>query len=217
MASSERKHHRQSIRLPAYDYTQAGAYFVTLCTHRRELLFGQVIDQALVLNACGRIAQEEWLASEAIRHEIELDSFVIMPNHLHGIVWIVQKTNVGATGWSPARRNQPSLQQGHSPTRQSQPPLQDKPQRPVPKSLGAFIGGYKSAATKRINQTRGTPGLPVWQRNYWEHIIRTERALNAIREYIEDNPACWALDTYNPLSTKRDPRAVDLWRLLQEP
>jgi hypothetical protein len=82
--------------------------------------------------------------------------------------------------------------------------------------LGAFIGGYKSAATKRINQTRGTPGLPVWQRNYWEHIIRTGRALNAIREYIEDNPARWALDTYNPVATERDSRAADLWRLLHE-
>jgi len=82
------KHHRRSIRLPDYDYTSPGAYFVTICTHQGELLFGKSMGEAVVLSEYGQIAHEEWVASEHIRREIELDAFVIMPNHLHGIVWI---------------------------------------------------------------------------------------------------------------------------------
>lgn len=189
------RHHRRSIRLKGYDYSSPGAYFVTICTHRQEPLFGEVGDGEMVLSKFGQIAHDEWLASPNIRREIELDAFVVMPNHIHGIVWIV----VGATGRSPLH--------GQSPLR---------PRGPAPKSLGAFVAGYKSAVTKRINQRRDTPGHPVWQRNYWEHIVRTERALDAIRRYIADNPVRWSLDRYNPAATGRDPRAADLWRLLQE-
>ncbi len=91
-------------------------------------------------------------------------------------------------------------------------------QRPVgmkPGSLGAIVGNFKSVTARRINRSRGTPGEPVWQRNYWEHIIRSEEALQAIRRYIEENPLRWALDTYNPAMIRRDPHAVELWRLLQ--
>lgn len=100
-----------------------------------------------------------------------------MPNHIHGIVWIVADDNdiAGATGRSPL-----------------------PPRGPTPKSLGSFIAGYKSAVTKRINEIRGTPGNPLWQRNYYERIIRNERELDAIRRYIWDNPAHWAEDSENP-------------------
>ncbi|HIC92934.1 MAG TPA: hypothetical protein EYP09_01605 [Anaerolineae bacterium] len=100
-----------------------------------------------------------------------------MPNHLHGIVWIVADDNdiVGATGRSPL-----------------------PPRGPTPKSLGSFIAGYKSAVTKRINEICGTPGNPVWQRNYYEHIIRNEQDLDAIRRYVWDNMAHWAEDPENP-------------------
>jgi hypothetical protein len=81
--------------------------------------------------------------------------------------------------------------------------------------LGAFIIGFKSTVTKQINQLRGTPSLPVWQRNYYEHIIRNEAALTAIREYIEQNPRRWELDRYNPIATGRDPQAAVLWELLK--
>ena len=83
-----KKHRRRSIRLPGYDYTSPGAYFVTICTHQGELLFGDVVDGEVALNEQGQIPYEEWLASEQIRQEVELDAFVIMPNHVHGIVWI---------------------------------------------------------------------------------------------------------------------------------
>ncbi|MBA2224698.1 transposase [Thermogemmata fonticola] len=203
------RHHRRSIRLKGYDYTQPGAYFVTLCTHERAHLFGRVVDGKMVLNDFGEIVREEWFRSADIRAEIELhpDEFVVMPNHVHGIVWIVDNAvatgpNVGATGRSP---------------------LHEYPPRgPAKRSLSSFIAGFKSAVTTRINQMRGTPGTPVWQRNYYEHIIRdnvgvTSRSpLQAIRRYIRDNPLRWYLDRYNPDAAGSDPLAREIWRMLND-
>jgi len=107
MPTAPERHHRRSIRLKGYDYTRPGAYFITICTHNREPLFGRVVDGEMVLNALGEIVWEEWFRSARIRDEIELfpDEFVVMPNHVHGIVWIVETRDhtppVGATGWSP--------------------------------------------------------------------------------------------------------------------
>ena len=196
------KNHRRSIRLKGYDYTQPGAYFVTICTHGREILFGHVVDGEMALNEYGEIVREEWFRSTEIRAEVELfhDEFVIMPNHIHGIVWIVETDNpsvVGAHGHVGAHGRAPLL-----------------PQRP-PRSLGSFIAGFKSIVTKRINTLRNTPGAPVWQRNYYEHIIRNDRALNAIRRYIAANPACWHLDRYNPNATGRDPWTAEIDHVLR--
>ena len=172
------RHRRRSIRLKAYDYTQPGAYFVTLCTHRHVPLFSRVVDGDMVLTPFGEIVREEWFKTACVRpygvlHE---DEFVVMPNHIHGILWIV---DVGAR-----RRRAPTTHEqfGH----------------PVSGSLPTIIRAFKSAATRRINALRGTPGARVWQRNYYEHIIRNERALDAIRRYIVYNPARWCLDRYNP-------------------
>ncbi|MGD2027948.1 MAG: hypothetical protein PVI99_09040 [Anaerolineales bacterium] len=176
MVNNNQSHHRQSIRLKGYDYTSPGAYFVTLVTWQREPVFGEVIDGKMVLNEIGRIVREDWEKTEKIRKEITLDTFVIMPNHLHGIVWIepvdesdIQPIVVGAHGRAPLRKNIAKIH------RQS-------------KSLGAMIAGFKSAATKRVNQHRGLPGHPLWQRNYYDHIIRSQKELNNIRNYIKSNP-----------------------------
>jgi REP element-mobilizing transposase RayT len=192
-----KRHHRRSIRLRGYDYTQAGAYFVTICTRNREPLFGQVVDGKLELNDCGEIVKEEWFRTAEVRPNVELfeEEFVVMPNHIHGIIWIVVEP-VGAT-----RRVAPT--DGH-------------PHGPMPDSLGAMIGLFKSNVTKRINAHCGTPGARVWQRNYYEHIIRTDRAMNAIRRYIAENPLRWHLDRYNPDATGPDFQARDLWQMLQE-
>jgi len=96
-------------------------------------------------------------------------------------------------------------------------PTTEPPRGPAPRSLGAIIGQFKSLATKRINVLRGTPGARVWQRNYWEHIIRNERTLEAIRRYIVYNPARWAWDRYNPDAIGPDPWARDIWRMMQIP
>jgi putative transposase len=187
MEYDRRKHHRRSIRLPDHDYRSPGAYFITICTHQGKPLFGEVVDGDVVLNEYGQIAHEEWLASEDIRREIELDAFVIMPNHVHGIVWIRD------TGDDPAVGT-------HNVGAHSRAPLH----RP-PRSLGSFIAGYKSAVTTRINRmrgVRGTPGAPVWQRNYYERIIRDDAALGRIREYVQHNPARWAEDRLHPAAPR---------------
>jgi REP element-mobilizing transposase RayT len=180
------KHHRRSIRLRGYDYARPGAYFVTICTRERECLFGDAANGAMNLNEYGKIAYEEWIRSATIRHEIRLDEFIVMPNHLHGIVILTDgrgSHSVGATGRSP-------LQPAHEP--------QTFRPGPPKNSLGSFIAGFKSATTQRINRIRGTPGMSLWQRNYYEHVIRNEDELNQIRTYISENPLKWELDENHP-------------------
>jgi putative transposase len=166
-----------SIRLQGYDYTQDGAYFVTLCTHQRALLFGDVVGDDMELNTLGCIVLEEWERTATLRPYIELDAFVIMPNHLHGIIII----NWGDVG---ARRAVPLQTEWFG--------------KPVSDSIPTVVRAFKSATTRRVNQVRLTPGEPVWQRNYYEHIIRSEGALNQIRQYIHLNPANWLSDENHP-------------------
>ena len=172
-------HHRRSIRLKNFNYAQNGVYFVTLCTYNQECSFGNVIDGKMVLNDAGRIAVDEWKKSAIIRNEIELDEFIVMPNHIHGIVIIVKS----------CRGDRPV-----APTKPIAPMNKYKPNGPPPKSIGSLIAGFKSAVTKHINENRGTPGMPVWQRNYYEHIIRNKNEWYRIREYIRRNPERWGLD-----------------------
>jgi REP element-mobilizing transposase RayT len=151
-----------------------------LVTATRALLFGDVVDQAVHLSRFGEIVYEEWMASGTIRSELTLDKWVVMPNHVHGIVWF--------EGTDPARPKATTL-----------PPGRPAPVQRPPRSLGAFVAGFKGACTKRINVLRDTPRAPVWQRNYYERVIRNERQLNALRQYILDNPANWAKDIENPI------------------
>jgi len=189
MKYDPRFHHRRSIRLKGYDYTGAGAYFVTLVTHPRERLFGEISDGEIRLNQFGQIAYMEWMKTAEIRLNVELyeDEFVMMPNHVHGLIWIVEHDpGVGATG--------PVAPTGHGGPGMA--PNQNRSL--IPSSLGAIIGQYKTAVAKRINALRGTPGVHVWQRNYHEHILRNDRELKAIRNYIDANPANWENDEENP-------------------
>ncbi len=166
-----------------------------LCAHNRECLFGDVVNSEMQLSAIGTIVLEEWLRSPEIRAEIELDEWIIMPNHLHGIVVIV-----GAHGGAPNAPDTPGG--GHdTPNRaDSRPPL-----RRQPRSLGSFIAGFKSAVTTRVNTIYDSGGAKLWQRNYHEHIIRNERELNAIRAYIQNNPTKWAADRDNARNTRQFP------------
>jgi len=176
-------HHRRSIRLKGYDYSQAGLYFVTICTQDRECIFGEIIDDCRgtmhrALNEYGRIAEKEWIKTSEIRSNIHLDVFVIMPNHIHGIIRI-NGDPVGAycnTPLSP-NMNQSSFK---SPSN----------------NIGAIIRGYKSSVTKQINILRNKPGVPVWQRNYYGHIIRDKKSYHQISEYIQTNPLKWRDDKY---------------------
>jgi REP element-mobilizing transposase RayT len=152
-------HSRKSIRLKGYDYSQTGAYFVTICAHNREILFGMVGNDKSQLNKFGQIVETEWLITAQIRENIELDEYAIMPNHFHGILLITDN------GMGTALRAHTIEQFG----------------KPVSGSLPTIIHSFKSTVTKQINQLRNTPGSSVWQRNYYEHIIRNEDGLNRIR------------------------------------
>jgi REP element-mobilizing transposase RayT len=179
-------HHRHSIRLPAYDYSTPAAYFVTICTDGRECVFGEIADGAMVLNECGEIVQQMWDNLPDHYPCVQLDQFVIMPNHVHGIIVITDDGHPAVGAGSP----RPGFA-GHGETGGATPPLR----RP---SLGNIVGYFKYQSTKHINTLRHTPGLPVWQRNYYEHVIRDDHDLAAIRDYIAANPARWMLARNHP-------------------
>ncbi len=156
-------HHRRSIRLPGHDYARPGLYFVTLCTADRRPLFGTVVNGRMALNDAGRVVREEWQRSAAIRSEIELDEWIVMPDHFHAIARI---RKAGDPPVAPTIRATGA----------------------APRSLGALIAGFKSASGRRINDLRQTPGVPVWHRDYYDIIIRDAAALANIRAYIRFNP-----------------------------
>jgi REP element-mobilizing transposase RayT len=162
---------RRTIRLPEYDYSLPGAYFITICTHGQKSLFGEIVDGVMQLNDFGSIVEIEWMKTPQIRHEIELGDFVIMHNHFHAIV-IIHDHPVGAYGHTP---------------------LPEKFASPS-RTIGALIRGFKGSVTKSINLFRHTPGQPVWQRNFYEHIIRNEQDMQMISEYIIANPAAGSTD-----------------------
>jgi REP element-mobilizing transposase RayT len=174
MSFDPEEHHRRSIRIKGYDYSQPGAYFVTICARDRECLLGSV----LRLNEFGEIAQRCWEEIPGHFPSVELDAFVVMPNHIHAILVVL--------GRGTACRAPTTEQFG----------------RPIVGSIPTIVRTYKSAATRRINALRATAGVSVWQRNYYEHLIRTQRELQSIREYILGNPAHWSEDRDNPAMTK---------------
>ena len=178
------KHYRRSIRLPGYDYSQPGAYFITICTQGRICLLGDVADGVMVLNDAGRIVANCWKAVPCHFKWVELDEFVVMPNHLHGIINIVD-----AGRGTACRAPTPGEQFG----------------RPQADSLTTVIRSFKSAATNSINLARNSQGQRVWQRNYYEHVIRNDSDLNRIRHYISENPAKWSEDPDNPGNIKCPP------------
>ena len=136
----------------------------------------------MLLNAYGRVVEEEWLRTGRLRSEVELDVYVVMPNHVHGLVTVNETVDRNSTGRATQRV---------APTRSS------FPKGPVGGSVGAIIGQFKSAMTKRIDTLRGSSVIPIWQRNYYDHVVRDENELARVREYIANNPAKWALDEYN--------------------
>ena len=179
-------HHRRSIRLPGYDYTQAGSYFITIVTHHRECIFGEVMAGEMRLSRLGEIAEEEWFRTPVLRPYVVVhpEGFVVMPNHVHGILWIVELDDDPGRGAASLRPYSGEIL---------------KPTNVIPGSLGAIIRGYKSAVTNRINKLRYTPGTHIWQRNYYEHILRNSADLEAIASYIRANPVAWTHDREYPL------------------
>jgi REP element-mobilizing transposase RayT len=212
------EHHRRSIRLREFDYSRAGAYFLTICACNQEPLFGQIVNGEMALNEFGQIVEEEIKRTGEIRQNFTIDRYGVMPNHVHIIVVI---SNVGANGSSPEMPSNESVganggspgipgnesvgANGSSPGVSvightgacSSAPLRKSSFRLKPNTIGSFVAGFKSTTTKRINTIRNTRGHPVWQRNYYEHVIRDERELNKIRRYIINNPPQWEYDREN--------------------
>jgi putative transposase len=175
------KHHRRSIRLKGWDYSSSGLYFLTICTQDRACLFGRVIEGEMHLGRWGVVVAEEWLKSEKIRQEIAFDAWVIMPNHFHAIVQIQRSDH-----WdNPTYCNDARLAAGLRPIMR-------------PRSISSLVAAFKAASTTRINVMRETPGIKVWQRNYYESIIRTDRGLERVRAYIKANPQKWYNDQLHP-------------------
>jgi REP element-mobilizing transposase RayT len=184
------KHHRRSIRLPNYDYSQVGAYYVTIVTWHREYLFGEVLNGEMKLSKFGLVAKGQWEKLPKRFPNIELGAYVIMPTPMHGIIAIIHGR--GTAG----NRNDFD---GESSRRA---PTPERFQKPVKGSLPTIVRSYKSSVAYRINLMRGTQGVPVWQRNYYEHIIRDEQDLQNKTDYIEANPMLWDEDDENPLNIK---------------
>ena len=193
-SANSRTPHRSSTRLREFDYASSGAYFVTICAAQKAHLFAGISSGEVQRSDIGEVILEEWERMGMLRVEVRLDAFVVMPNHVHAIVWIERPT-VGARLASPLRRDDDFLRAGQ---RELAVSKHKSPQTPAfgvrSGSLGAIVGGFKSAVTKRVNEARATPNTPIWQRNYHDRIIRNDRELNAVREYIAHNPKNWSLD-----------------------
>jgi len=162
---------RKSIRLKEYDYSRSGEYFVTICTKNHECVFGSIINGQMDLNEKGRIVNRCWKGIPEHFSNVELDEYVIMPNHIHGIV-IINEIDMNCRGevTSPLRK----------PT------------------LGKIAAYFKYQSTKLINELHGAPSAKVWQRNYYDRIIRNEKELQNIRDYIANNILAWAIETEHP-------------------
>ncbi|MEM9951748.1 MAG: transposase [Chloroflexota bacterium] len=174
---------RKSPRLKGYDYTSDGAYFVTICTQERYLLFGNVVNSEMRHDSLGALARHHWLDLPNHFDTVELDYFVVMPNHFHGIVvinnYLYEKVETGLT-----------------PT--TNPIVGDAPVRPTKTkypTLGLIIGSFKAAVTREARKQNIFTGK-IWQRNYHDHIIRDEDDLNRLRQYVVYNPAKWEEDRF---------------------
>lgn len=195
------KHHRQSIRLKGWDYTQAGAYFITICTHQRECLFEQAAFRVLAENGWQNIPSHP----HAVR--VHLDEWVVMPNHLHGILMLFDNDNGGGRGEASridgcfANNLCSDLPHPYDGYADWPHPYDGYAGPPCPSlkpgSIGAIVGNFKSLTARRINNLRRTLGSKVWQRGYYDRIIRNERELEAVRLYIQNNPQRWAEDREN--------------------
>ena len=176
-------HQRRSVRLAGYDYAEARAYFVTICTQGHVCLFGEIVDGQMRMNALGQIVQKAWHDLPNHYGRVELDAFVVMPNHIHGIIML---TPVGA-GFKPAfpgtgkARNAPNRH-----------------------GLGEIVRAFKTFSCRQVNKFPRMQGASLWQRSYYDHIIRNERALNHIRRYVIENPLRWTHDRENPAATGPD-------------
>jgi len=189
-------HHRRSIRLKGYDYTRAGAYFVTICARERECLFGEIVEGVMVMNQFEALVEAAWHGLPSHYPWVALDRFVVMPNHFHGIIVLDGTiTSVGA-GFKPAHH-------GLKPAHHDDADIDRAGLKPAPTlykrhGLPEIVRAFKTFSARSINGTRNSSGVPVWQRNYYEHVIRDDADYSRIAEYVATNPQRWIEDTLHP-------------------
>jgi REP element-mobilizing transposase RayT len=184
-------HHRRSIRLPGRDYGRPNGYFVTVCVLEKMCLFGAVQNGEMILNDNGKIVSEEWKGLGRRFSSVYLDAWVVMPNHLHGIVWLREVSGDSAVA------QQVGTQQ-RAPTHSDSAPESAVKRKP----LGQIVGAFKTAVTRRINERDGTVGQTIWQRNYYERVIRNQQELLRTQTYIRANPSQWPRDEENPANAR---------------
>ena len=188
---------RRAMRLRDYDYSQPGAYFVTICAQHRKCLFGTITDGKMQLNEIGQIVVECWNHIRQHFPSVELGESVIMPNHFHGII---------SWGITEARASYPleniNTRRGEISSSVNTNLTRSRDEVPLP-ALGKIMAYFKYQSTKQINQHYNTPGTRVWQRNYHDHIIRDDPDLQRLRQYIQDNPMKWELDQLHPDNPSR--------------
>lgn len=170
-------YHRRSIRLPGFDYSQNGYYFVTICVQNREMMLGQIDHGNMIFSALGQQIHSDWLWLFNRYVYVKYDEYIIMPNHIHTIM-IIDHCRGGS-------RTAPT------------------PQHTI-KPIGRIIGAFKTISTKHVHDEKLLQQPRLWQRNYYEHIIRNEREYFAIRKYIQDNPKNWEQDELYDLNTTID-------------
>lgn len=199
------KHHRRSIRLQGYDYSQAGLYFITICCQDRACLFGEIVDGEMICNDAGNIANQCWLDIPNHFPNMVLHEYVVMPNHIHGIVEIIGTDNVGAKNISPNNNVMANDDVGaknispYNNVMANDDGIGANDYSPLPpngtsKTIGSMVRGFKIGVTKWIRQN--TNVYDVWQRNYYEHIIRNEQSYHRISNYIINNPKKWNEDKF---------------------
>ena len=174
MMFNPKYHHRKSIRLREYDYTNPNWYYITICSYKKKNLFGRVKKNRMILNKYGNIVEECWKAIPKHFKHTSLDYYVIMPNHFHGII-VIESRDTACCVPTVENRKFGEMLSG---------------------SLSVIVRSFKSAVTKRINELRKDNSKLIWQRNFYEHILRNEKELFFIRTYIENNPLKWEPDEY---------------------
>ena len=206
MKYENEKHHRRSIRLKGYDYSRCGAYFVTICTQERLCFFGDVVGGEIIVNEAGAMMRRTWSQLPEKYRGVQIDAFVVMPNHVHGIVLIDGNSSVGAApcGRPLSRPNATEIFRGTGIDSRDE----GQPQGVAPTddrliSLSDIVHRFKSFTTNRYAKgvkESGWDSFPgrLWQRNYYEHVIRNEDEMNRIRGYIKGNPQNWETDEENP-------------------
>ncbi len=173
----QKSNHRRSIRLSTFDYAQSAAYFLTICTDNRRPLLGRIVDGAFVESELGRIVRENWVSISTFHPDVWVDEFVVMPNHLHGILIF-------------GRKPHPHVQLNQY-------------QSVKPGSLPSIMRSFKACVTKQA-KTVDLALESLWQRSYYEHILRSDKALAQAREYIVNNPLKWELDKLEPVRFTED-------------